>query len=477
MTLKYIEYLKEADEPKEKKVKVPEQKLILSDKFKEVLNSVRNMQSSNISKRLLELESSDQLFDLSYVDIDKDGEGVTYLLSNKIERLKKEGKPIEEFWTTKMRTPQKIGRFIKQLLPKFSEDALNKFILKFKTVLKESDEEVNFETVDGDDIVYWYNSKNYANQSGSLGGSCMGGREAGRYLNCYRNNPEQCKMVILKNTEGDKIRGRALLWKLSEPADKIFMDRVYVNKVEDVLLFTNYAKKQGWMYKDEQLYGETYIVTPEGGKKYMTLEVVLDNVNYDLYPYVDTLRYFYQDIKTMSSDDTKKGHHITLTDTEGHYEEWSDDDDDYNPTVYDGYNKEDISERDAQWCEYDDGYIRSSDAVRLAYNGKYAYPNSPHIVFSEYTKKWYAKTDCTFCKPLNTWVWNKYVVDLYHDKNKEIPSDKTHRFEINKTIGKIGDDYFDIDLLYPIETNKVSGKNGKTKTEVIYGFKEDQENK
>jgi hypothetical protein len=480
--IKYLEYLiKEADEPKpaakgEKKVKLPDQKMILSDKLRTALQDVQSMKQSNISKRLLELEkpASDRLFDYSYVDVDDDGEKVSFLQSSRIERLIKEGKPVEEFWTSKLRTKQKTGRFITQTLPKFSEESVQKFTKKFKTILKEAGESGNFELVEGDDIIYWYDYRNYADDCGTLGGSCMSGPEAGRYLNCYRNNPNQCKMIILKNADGDKIKGRAIVWKLSKPKDKIFMDRVYTNREEDELLFTNYAKREGWLYKDEQKYGGTDIVVPGEGSKELYLEVILDNTNYNLYPYIDTLRYFYPELKMMANHDEAENEYYTLTDTEGHYEEWNGGwgEDEPDPMVFDAYNKKEIPESRATWCRYDNAYCATEDVIRLSYNNEFAFPKSPHIVWSEYTKKWYGKEDCEFSKMLNTWIWKKYLVDVYHDKEKKQKPDKCHRFELNKTIGKIGDDYYDIDLLERLETKRVPRKEpGKFKTVVTYGFK------
>jgi hypothetical protein len=471
---KYFDYLKEEAEKGEKKVKQPDQKIILSDRFKDVLISIQNIKQSNISKRILELEKTDKLFDFSYVDITEDGENVSFLHSSRIERLKKEGKPEEEFWISKMRTTQKIGRFIIQNLPKFSEESIQKFTKKFKTVIKETKEIVNFELVDGSDIIFWYDRRNYENDGGTMGASCMSYDDCGRFLNIYRNNPNQCKMLILKNTEGNKIKGRALVWKLSKPENSIFMDRVYSNKDEDELLFINYAKREEWLYKDEQKYGGTYIIVPGKGSQEVEMEVVLENINFDMFPYVDTLRYFYKEQKKLSNSNDLDGDYFTLTDTEGHYEQWRDADD-YDPIVHDGYNDEDIPESRATWCKYDNSYCATEDVIRLSYNNEYAFPKSPHIVWSEYTRKWYAKEDAVFSKILNTWIWKKYAIDVYHDKNKQTQPDVTHRFELNKTIGKIGEDYYDIALLYPIESKKVPGKTpGKTKTEVTYGFKEDQ---
>jgi len=466
----FLNFLTESAEI-DKKIKQPYLKIIYSDKFRKVLNSILDMKQSNISKRLLELEKSDdKFFDFSYVDINsEEPDSISYLQTNRIERFKKENKQDIEYWNSKSRVKQKIGRFIKQVLPSFNDQSIEKFVNKFKTILKENDESENFEIVDGDNIVFWYNFENYLSDRGTLGGSCMSGNECGRYFNIYKNNPEQCKLIILKNSDGNKIKGRAIVWKLSTPENKIFMDRVYTNSESDELLFTNYARKQGWLYKNEQRYGETNIVFPGEGSKSMELEVKLDNTNFDLYPYLDTMRYYYPEKSLLRSDKSNKnnlGKLYTLTDTEGHFMEFSDWDDDYDdPLVHDDYNNTDIPESEAVWCEIDNGYCHRDNAVRLPYNGTFAFPDSKNVVFSEYSKKNYAKKDCVFSDILNTWIWNKYAVDVYHDKERKQKPDICHRFELNKTIGKIDEYYYDIDLLNIVESKKVTGVKGKTKTE------------
>lgn len=461
----------------ERKTKQPDLKIIYSDRFKKTLNSIINMKTSNISRRLLDLETDkNKFFDFSYVDIDPtDPENISYLQSNRINRFKLENKPDEEYWNSKSRVKQKIGRFIKQVLPSFSDKSIVKFADKYKVILKEDDEAKNFELVDGDDIIFWYNYKNYETEHGSLGGSCMSGPEAGQYMNIYKNNPEQCKLLILKNKDGDKIKGRALVWKLSKPKDQIFMDRVYTNKQNDEIFFTNYAKKEGWYCKDEQKYGETFISVPGEGSKSMILEVVLDNINFNLYPYLDTMRFFYPDHKLLRNEESRDdlGSLYTLTDTEGHYQEYEWDDDMEDPMVYDAYNDREIPESQAYWCEVDGAYCHRNDAVRLAYNGTWSFPKSKNVVYSEYSKKSYAKKDCVFSKPLNTWIWKNYAVDVYHDKDRKELPDITHRFELNKTIGKIDDYYYDIDLLKQVNSKQVpvKDKQGKFKTEYTYEFK------
>lgn len=462
---KYQNFLFEADDKKNKKEPPPGLKMIFSKKFRGVLENIMSLKSSNISKRLLELENSDQVFDLSYIDVvEGEEDGISYLQSNRAERFKNENKPDEEYWTSKSRVKTKIGRFIKQMFgEKFNEVNIEKFVNKYKTMAKEESEAKFFDIVDKDDIIYWYNHRNYANLLGTMGSSCMSGDEAGRYLGIYSKNPNKCKLLILKN-EDEKIKGRALIWMLSEPKDKIFMDRVYTNNDSDVGLFINYARKEGWLYKDQQKYGETDIVE-DGKKRDVKMHIVLDDTDFDRYPYVDTLRYYYPKLSTIANHHKFDDECYTLTDTEGYYEEYGDRDydEDYIPQmVWDGYRNEEISEIDAQWCEPDQAYCNRNDAIRI-FNNQYCFPHSKNVVHSDYQNRLYSKKDCVWSKPLNSWILSRYAVDVYHDPDKKSPPDKVHRFELNKTIGNVGEDWFDIDLLDIVDTKKLT-KNGKTTT-------------
>ena len=432
------------------------------------------MGQSKISERLLDLSrDKNKFFDFSYIDVEKDGETISFLQSNRIERLKRDEKPYEEYWTSKLRVTQKIGRFLKQVIPSFSDDAIEKFVKKFKSILREEDGSSQFDIVEGNMLVYWYDNRNYETTGGTLGSSIMGKPECSMFLGIYRNNPDVCNLLILKNKEGNKIKGRALVWKLSEPSDKIFMDTVYTNNEDDQSIFVNYANRHGWLYKSDQRYGGTTIDGPNINKKEIDLVVDLDRTNFKSYPYVDTLRYYYPSIKKLSSSDDKFDEpYYTLTDTFGYYEEYKEEGDVYDPLVYDGYNKINIPESTAIWCKYDKGYIRYKDAIRIS-NNEYSYPNSDKVVFSDYTKKWYPIEECDFSRPLNSWIWNKYSVTVYHDRYKNSPPDFTHRFELNKSIGMVGKDYYDIELLYPVSSKKQYDKeSGKWKTVVKYDFKE-----
>ena len=57
-----------------------------------------------------------------------------------------------------------------------------------------------------------------------------------KYLDIYVMNPEVCRLLILKDEENeDKIRARALVWKLDD--DSFFMDRIYYTEQHEIDIF------------------------------------------------------------------------------------------------------------------------------------------------------------------------------------------------------------------------------------------------
>jgi hypothetical protein len=172
-------------------------------------------------------------------------------------------------------TPQEIEKFVNGY--KACYDILNSQFSKF-------------DIITGDDIAKWYRCENYQSQSGSLGNSCMRSKR-GSYFDLYSKNPEVCSLVILYSNDGkisggkwvsQKIVGRALLWKLDD--GRVFLDRIYTIRDYDIEKYKAYARHQGW------------ITIGSSGKKKCSLK----RVDFDYYPYVDTLRFLSRNPKFIS---------------------------------------------------------------------------------------------------------------------------------------------------------------------------------
>ena len=94
-------------------------------------------------------------------------------------------------------------------------------------------------------------------------------------------------MLIFK--EKEEISIRALVWKLQD--GRTYMDRIYANKDSDLLFFVNYAKENGWLYYNN--------ITREN---YISLRVQINDINYQMFPYMDTFKFLDIDSKILSSN-------------------------------------------------------------------------------------------------------------------------------------------------------------------------------
>lgn len=285
----------------------------------------------------------------------------------------------DTIWT-KYRSILKVGKLVKKLFGdrypdngKPGED-IESFVNAYKSVFDKDDIMNLFELVDGENIPKWYDQNLYGeNGNGSeLYNSCMNGEFS--FLKFYVINKEHVKMLILyENEKKKRIVGRALVWDLDEPENRIFMDRIYTIHNYQVSLFKDYAKKQGWLYKSVQTYGSQSIIDSriENDRgKYMTLTVT-DIKLTDEYPYMDTLRYLEQDEKILSSNNISD---VKLIDTNGEaYDcQWSDR---YNRWInmYNiGSNNYILCELGAdRWDEDVDRVFRKEDTVYIPRYGEW----------------------------------------------------------------------------------------------------------
>jgi len=226
----------------------------------------------------------------------------------------------DQVWS-KNRQEIKIGRAIRALLSVSGEKPLDKDIESFVNLYKATIDKLNdkfslFDVVKGSDISFWYNCNNYYERSGTLGSSCMSSVPA-RYFSIYVSNPDVCNLVIFKSPDdNDKIIGRSLLWKLKD--GKMFMDRIYTINDSDVELFRQFSRENGWYHKENNTNGgETTAIGPDGESYELDVTVMIKKGEYDNYPYLDTLKYYYPSTGTLSTDNN--GDCYELESTSGSY--------------------------------------------------------------------------------------------------------------------------------------------------------------
>lgn len=190
-----------------------------------------------------------------------------------------------------------VGRFAVKILTaakvsytaKEIEDFVNTFKAEYDAT--HSNAFRHFYLVSGEDIRKYYFETNYEMpRKGSIWNSCMRYDRCQLYLDIYVKNPDKVSMLVLLGTQ-DKVKGRALIWKLDSPSGVTFMDRIYTKNDNDINLFRMYAKENGWITKTTQTNNITDINLPGDAH----ISVNLDNFEFDYYPYMDTLCYMTKD--------------------------------------------------------------------------------------------------------------------------------------------------------------------------------------
>jgi hypothetical protein len=142
---------------------------------------------------------------------------------------------------------------------KTKDDAkeIEKYVNRYKSWYK-AISKLHFETLKGDSILRGYNPKFHVDNGGMLRGSCM--NKKWNCLELYTKNPEKVELLVLVDGNNN-IYGRSFLWKLDN-VPYIFMDRVYgaENYITD--MFTDYAKKHGMIYREQEQLNKYVMAQP-----------------------------------------------------------------------------------------------------------------------------------------------------------------------------------------------------------------------
>lgn len=207
----------------------------------------------------------------------------------------------------------KVGRFIAKLFPDITDVEKEEFVTLYKSFKTDNDYE--FETIKGDDIITAYCKDNQDTKQGTtLSNSCMNWKNDDdkhpynhrlikKMLEFYSKN-ENCELLVLRlknakteksikkivveqdpdnpiklkkdgtpdkryknhtnavlkeeitETTFKKIKGRALIWHDYE-RDIHYMEHIYATKASEDIMFANYAKERNWVtynnkYEDDK---------------------------------------------------------------------------------------------------------------------------------------------------------------------------------------------------------------------------------
>lgn len=162
------------------------------------------------------------------------------------------------------------------------------------------------EIVSGEDIKRGYTSANYASLScGTLHKSCM--TEKFDFLDIYTKNPNQVQLAILSSPNG--IEARCIIWSTSK-SEKIF-DRVYYTHEWCEKILADKLKEMSYLCVNEEL-----------SKRYF-IDVVLENYEFEKYPYIDNFKFRMDGSNRLHAIDStsrlEKGRYHIYTATNGSY--------------------------------------------------------------------------------------------------------------------------------------------------------------
>ena len=353
-----------------------------SDKFKNILDKIK----SNTSKEL-KSSTNDQI---SYVDTTDKNDTISFIQTKNIERITNKN---EDLWETSSRQNLKIGRFIKKILDCSQQD-IDIFVNDYKAMYNYNEYSNRFEIVYGNDITKYYYYKNQV-LGGQLQKSCMRELTQQKYIKDFLEpNKKIIKMLILKDKESpDLIIGRANLWLLTNPYNRIYMDRIYVNEDYLINIFIQYAKENNYIYKSKQIYGGNIIpVVDNNETKNIIMSAMLIPKKYEYYPYIDTLQFFNEKTGEITNDVKKWDTFdwITLIHAGGGYLTKDDDKGfkmDYLGRLVHPYF--------VKWSNVDNCYIHESSAIYLHYKSDYCRPDTETIKINDNN---YLKSDAFFDK-------------------------------------------------------------------------------
>ena len=470
-----------------------ETSIVLSDRLHNLIKNIHHP----IAKRLEDYESANFKGDkATLIDFDDKNFGnFTYTVPGKlIDYIEKEqpdstdlldnadylrqiGRNIPDLWT-KYRSPISIGKLIGKLFPGEYKPALEKDkegnytnegrdIESFTNLVKVEREETTesmdrFKIVEGEDIVKYYNVNNYVSTStnSTLGNSCMRSTNSGNYIEFYAKN-EGVKMVIyMSKKEKDKILGRALLWDIDEidgeKVDRKFMDRIYYVYETDMVLFQKFAKQNGWLHKISQTSSSNCSIMDTLTNKvdYLKLKTVDTFEENRYYPYLDTLKYYYNDDGYLTNRNDDGEDYYTIQNTNGSYE--------------DNRNSDDENDDGQVYCELGDAWVDRDDAIWIESAGHYAtqrYVNN-NMVFSDLEEDYIEQDESLYSNYRGSWIFEYGAFEIHHsgdsdvetyeeltDDDMDIANDGSqHEFILYDVRGDVH--YFDNDDKYNFESVK-----------------------
>jgi hypothetical protein len=284
--------------------------LFISDEFRKVLDEIKS--DSVVAQLLLKKRhDKEELADdpVNFISVStQDSSRISYLTTERMCQIEE-----SEFWTSSRRFHVKPGGFISKVFKNVSPKDVEIFSNLFRVESRKP--KFTFKVVSGEDIRKYYHHSYHASDYGSLGVSCMRYDSCQKMMDMYVENPDKISMIIMFNDE-DAIMGRSLLWNFD--GNKI-MDRIYtINDEQLPFYFKKWATDNDYLFRCQQnWYNSMNFQNLNVEKKFLKLEVKLENFDFRYYPYLDTFRFYSPGSGTFSNFKPKGRDYYTLCSSDG----------------------------------------------------------------------------------------------------------------------------------------------------------------
>ena len=377
----------------------------VSEPLKNTLSSIYSSYKDEICHMLI---TDRENRELTLVDCANDkSDTITFISGERINALTNQS----DGWKTH-RNELKVGRMVKKLYgDMFSDKQIEEFVNRYKSSIEGTLKISFFEIVSGNAIADWYHVNRYAPYGGTLGNSCM--RNA-KFLELYVNNPEKISLLILKDpADTRRIIGRSLIWTIDEPKIK-FMDRIYTSYDSDIETFKKYAKMNGIYCKNKQVYGGGCgFINPENSNvDFFDMKVSINKIKYNLYPYLDTLRYFNKAESYLTSSETNFQFRRVLIMPDGSAQ---------NDKVACNVTSKMIELEDSIMCDYEGGFCHRDHAIWHERVKSYVFARS--LVDSKYHGMKVLKGESLKSQTLNDYILSNDVINVTTQINGNIIND------------------------------------------------------
>lgn len=263
--------------------------------FLTIISDIKFKTKNNIADVILSTSNRDIDNKENYIRISNGkSDMVEFKNDDKVERDGFTSVPFSEI---------KIGRIIRRILDTvkyiYNDKEIEDFVNLYKSEIETRNGKFSeFKIVKGEQIKKYYLIDNYSYEDeGSLQKSCMSLERCQKYLDIYTKNPDKVSLLVQLEEETERVKGRALIWKLDKPQNYTFLDRIYTTHEKDINIFKRYADEKGWLYRDIQNYEfeDITILNKDIRMNFVDIEIKLNNFNFKQYPYIDTTPYLTKD--------------------------------------------------------------------------------------------------------------------------------------------------------------------------------------